>query len=417
MKLPLRILGMAVGGALLAACSGAPATEQGARKTVTVYWNNGHGYAAYQQVFDDFAKAHGVEVNLQKFAWPDLRTRLAADLAAGTVPDLVEEGWGGVKQFAVSGDVLSLQPFVDKDGAASGIPADWQPATVERNSHEGKLYGVQLHLTANLPVYNTDLLAAAGVTTFPTTWDELVEAAKKLTKDGQYGVALAPATDYATNWLLQNGVKYYDPQTKQVLAPADKAIEALQFLADLVHKHKVAPVPTATTDYTEPQKLFTAGRAAIIFTGPWDIKPIREAAPALKFAIAPALKHATQATYAAGASIFIPAKAKNPDLAWDLIKRLTALETERAATKEAAMLMPRKSWVRTPEVAADPVIKGFSAGLGYASDFSVDLRATGKAPELEEPFKKLYQSVLIQNVPAAEAYAEFQTAAKTVLGS
>ncbi|MFI6319815.1 ABC transporter substrate-binding protein [Nonomuraea sp. NPDC050556] len=403
----LRLSGLALGGTALSACSGAPAAEKAA---FTVYWNNGHNYAAYQQVFAEFGKAHGVEVNVQKFAWPDLKTRFTADLAAGTVPDLVEEGGGWVKQYAMSGDALSLQPYLE-----SGFLDDWQPETVERNSHNGQVFGVQLHLTANLPVYNTELLEAAGITRFPTTWDELVEAARKLTKDGVYGIALAPANDYASNWLLQNGVRYYDPATKEVLGPKDKAVEALQFLADLVHKHKVAPVPTATTDYTEPQKLFTAKRAAIIFTGPWDIKPIRTGAPDLKFAIAPALRRQVQATYAAGASLFVPAKAKNAALSWDLIKRLTALQTEQAATKEASMLMPRKSWGKLPEVQSDPVLKGFADGLGYARDFSVELRATGKAPQLEEPFKKLYQSVLIQNVPAAQAYEEFQATVKPIV--
>lgn len=406
----LKLGAATTGGLLLSACSGAPAAGPSDAKTFTVYWNNGHNYAAYQKVFEEFGKANGVTVNVQKFAWPDLKTRFTADLAAGNLPDLVEEGGGWVKQYALSGDALSLQPYIEP-----GFLEDWQPATVERNSHNGQVYGVQLHLTANLPVYNTAMLEAAGISEFPTTWAELLEAAKKLTKDGVYGIALAPATDYATNWLLQNGVSYYNPDTKEVLGPPDKAIEALQFLADLVHKHKVAPVPTATADYTEPQKLFVAKRAAIIFTGPWDLKPIREGAPDLKFAIAPALKQQVQATYAAGASVFVPAKAKHADLAWDLIKRLTALQTEQAATKEAAMLMPRKSWGQLPEVQADPVLKGFADGLGYASDWSVELRATGKAPQLEEPFKKLYQSVLIQNTPAAQAYEEFQQTVKPIV--
>lgn len=62
--------------------------------TFTVYWNAGHGYEAYQKVIDEFEKAHSVKVQLQKFQWPDMRTRILADFASGNVPDVCEEPGG-----------------------------------------------------------------------------------------------------------------------------------------------------------------------------------------------------------------------------------------------------------------------------------------------------------------------------------
>lgn len=413
----LRLAGLAGVAAAAAACAGAPkAPTTSGPKTFSVYWNAGHAYKAYDAVIAEFEKAHDVTVNLNKQQWPDLRTRLLADFASGNVPDVVEEPGGWVQEFAISGDARPLQEYVDNEGEEIDFPRDWQPGTVDRNSYEGKVYGVQLHYTCMLLLYNKAMLADAGVEP-PTRWENFLEAAKKLTKDGVHGVALNQDAGYGWPWLLQNGVKYYDPSSKQVLAPNEAAVEALQFQADLVHKHKVSPVPTPGTDYSGPQKLLSANRAAMILTGPWDLPPIAQTSPDLELGIAAPLRHKTQQTVSAGTSLFVPAKAKNPDLSWDFVKRITALEVERAATKEVGMLMPRRSWAEQPEVKKDERYKAFSQSFPLAVDTSAELRLTGKSGEIGELFKTLYQSVVMRNEPAAKAVPTFVEAAKKVLGA
>ncbi len=405
----------------LASCSGAPEDDastgesgSGGGGDFTVYWNAGHAYAAYEQVIAEFEEEHGVTVNLQKYQWPDLRTRLLSDFAAGTAPDVVEDnGW--TQEFAISGDALSLQEYVDADGAEMGFPDDWQPRTISRNSYEGEVYGIQLHLTCTMLLYNRAMLDAAGVEV-PTTWDDFLDAAIRLTGDGVHGTALNQDRSYSWPWLLQNGVKLYDTGSGELLLPNDKAVEALQFQADLVHKHGVAPVPTPGTDYSGPQKLLSAGRAAMILTGPWDLGPIHETSPDLDLGIAPALTHETQATVQAGTSIFIPAKAKNPDLSWDFIKRITALDVERAATEEVGMLMPRLSWAEEPVVQQNEELAAFAQGLDYAVDYAEELRLTGKNGEINEQFyEKLYQDVVMNNAPAEQAVETFLSEAGRVL--
>lgn len=414
----LRLLGLAGLAGTAAACAGAPkapTTSGEKQKTFSVYWNAGHAYKAYDKVIADFEKAHGVTVNLNKQQWPDLRTRLLADFASGQVPDVVEEPGGWVQEFAVSGDAQPLQSYVDKSGAKIGFPQDWQPGTVERNSYKGKVYGVQLHYTCTLLLYNKAMLADAGVEP-PTTWPEFLAAAKRLTADGVHGVALNQDAGYSWPWLLQNGVEYYNAKTGDLLPPHEAAVEALQFQADLVHKHKVSPVPTPGTDYSGPQKLLSANRAAMILTGPWDLQPIAQTSPDLELGIAAPLRHKTQATVSAGTSLFVPTKAKSPDLSWDFISRITALEVESAATKEVGMLMPRRSWAELAEVKDDERYKAFSQSFPFAVDQGAELRLTGKSGEVGELYKTLYQTVVMRNTPAKDAVATFVDAAKKVLG-
>ncbi|MGH8792009.1 MAG: ABC transporter substrate-binding protein [Stackebrandtia sp.] len=408
----MRLAGLAgLGGAAgsLAACAGAPGSDAD-DNAFTVYWNAGHAYQAYDKVIEEFEKEHGVTVNLQKFQWPDLRTRLLSDFQSGSVPDLVESSGGWVREFAVSKDALSLQSRVDADGAEMGFPDDWQPQSLELNTFEDETYGIQLHLTCTLLFYNKTMLADANVDV-PTTWDELLDAAKKLTSGDVHGIALNQDHSYSWPWMLQNGVAYYDAETKDFLTPHDAALEALQFQQDLVHKHKVSPTPTPGTDYSGPQKLLSANRAAMILTGPWDLAPIAESSPDLDVGIAPVLRGKEQATLQAGAGMFIPAKAKDPDMSWDFVKRITALEVELAATEEADMLMPRLSWAEEPEVQDNELFKPFADSFEYAVAHEADLALTGKSGDVGELYKTLYQGVVINADPPEEALQTFLDAA------
>ena len=116
----------------------------------------------------------------------------------------------------------------------------------------------------------------------------------------------------------------------------------------MIHKDKSAPPPVAGSDYEGPQRLFTAGRAAMIITGPWDVNAIRTGNPSLNWGVAPSLTREKQATFAGGVSLMIPKDAKHPDMAWELIQRLTAVDVEVETALQYGMTMPRKimgSWI------------------------------------------------------------------------
>lgn len=402
----------------LAGCGRAPksgGSGGGGSKTFTMYWNAGHAYETYNKVVDQFAKDHGVTVNWQKFQWPDLITKLQTDIKGGTVPDLVEiTGGDGMMPFAVTGDVLALDDHIAKDGKAMGYPHDWLTPSVTPWQRQGKTYGVQLHLTCNQLYYNKGMLSDAGIKP-PQTWDDFLAAAKELTGKGRYGVALNQDYSYSWPWFLQNGAQWYDPSSKDVLVPHAAALAAMQFQYELVHKYKVSPAPVPSTDYEGPQRLLSAKRAAMILTGPWDIEPIHKGSPDVDLGLALPLTHKTRATHLAGSGVFIPAKARNADLAWDLIKRLTKLDIELALTKEAGMTMPRKSWAAQPQVKNDETIGAVAAALKYGSDWGRTMAPTGKGPQVEDAYKTFYQSVVCKGTPPEKAMPAFLQTAKGTL--
>lgn len=401
----------------LGACARAPEPSGGGDGgTFTLYTSAGHVYPAYQKVVKEFEKAHGLKVNWQKYQWPDLQPKLLADLASGNVPDLVAQpGGSSAIPLAMTGDVLALDEHVAKDGEKIGYPDDWHDQAVDSWKHDGKVYGVQLHLTCNQLYYNKGMLADAGFDQPPSDWDELLDVARTLTKGKRYGLALNQDYSYGSCWLVQNGVRYYDAKTKSVLQPRKAAIDAMRFQRDLVHRYKVSPAPIPSADPAGPQKLLIAERAGMIFSGPWDIAPIKQGNPDLELAVAPPLKGQELSTYFAGMGVFIPKKSKKADLAWDLITRLTKLDVELEVTKFAQMSMPRKTWAEHPDVKADPLIAGMAKALPLAKDWQRELAPTGKGPEVNAEFKTFYQSVVIKDADPAKAVEDFAAAADRAL--
>lgn len=405
-------------GTLIAAATAALAAAPAQAETLTLYWNAGHAYDAYAEVIAGFeADNPGWTVSWEKFQWPDMRTKLVADFAAGNPPDLVAEPGGWVQEFGQQGLLTPLNDFIAADGEAMGYPEDWQDYAVSRNMLDDTYYGVQIHLTCATLLYNVDMLAEAGFDQPPATWEEFVEVAKATSGGGRFGFAPNPVTGYYWSWFLQNGVRYYDPETNTVGLDSPQAIEALQFLSDLINVHEAATRPVAGSDYEGPQKLFTANRAAMIITGPWDVTPIRTGNPELNWAVAPSLTHAEQATFAGGVSLMIPRDADHPEQAWDLLQRLVALDTELAVSSAAGMTMPRKSWAAHPDVKADEILGNFGQCLSYAHDITAELRLTGKHAQIDEMLLRALEEVVFNQEPAAEVLPRFAEEANAVLAS
>jgi multiple sugar transport system substrate-binding protein len=410
-------LGVTVLGAVGTGCSPAtPTSKKQDARTFTLYWNAGHGYQAYKTVIDQFGKDHDLQMNWQKFQWPDLTTKLTADFRSGNVPDLVEEVSAGTgTQYGLAGNVLALDEFATAD-QAFGFPGDFIDQAVVARQYEGKTYSIPFHLTVNgLLFYNKGMLSATGFDQPPATWDEFLEVAKATTKDKISGTALNSDPSYSGPFYSQQRVNFSDVAAQQFMMPADGARTALQYMQDLIYTHKVSPAPVATTDYSGPQKLFSAKRAAMFVSGPWDIGPVRQGSPDIDLGLAVPLTGAVQAASMAGSGLMIPTKAKDPKLSWDLITKLTAVKTELAATKEAGMSMPRKSWAADAAVAADPQLATVAKALAVVTKQDVALSASGKAAQITDLWKKAYQQMIIQHAPVEQTLADFRKQAGAAL--
>jgi multiple sugar transport system substrate-binding protein len=154
----------------------------------------------------------------------------------------------------------------------------WDPkSTLEYAKWDGKMYGIPFAYPAYLLYVRKDIFEKNRLDlpspTKPLSRDEFLELATKLTKpeEGLYGCEFKQLAHHAYwDWhtfFAQNGIYWLSEDLKKCLLNSEPAIDALQFLMDLVNKYKVAPKKIA--GWTDAFADFKAGKIAMFMHGTW----------------------------------------------------------------------------------------------------------------------------------------------------
>ncbi len=256
--------------------------------------------SAFQQKYPN------VRVSLSSADFNAYYTLLDTQVAAGDTPDVFMMSGAFFSHYAEKSVFRSLEPFIT---ASHFNLSDY--FTEEANSvWNGVTYGVPEEVDTVALAYNKTMFDNAGVA-YPNkdwTWNDFLSAAEKLTTDaqgnhpGDAGFDANHIVQYGFydpnssqenwgNWIESNGGSFLTPDLSKAAINSPQAVQALQFLYDLMYKYKVAPTPegvAALPGYTE--KLgnpFFTGRFAMIIAGnyslplfltvqkfQWDIAPL-----------------------------------------------------------------------------------------------------------------------------------------------
>lgn len=191
--------------------------------------------------------------------------QIVAMFIGGTAPDVVFS-WieivGTYRSF-----LADLTPLLKaKNYSQLGI------VEIPANTHwEGKQYGVNFAPATGGWLYNATMFEKAGVP-LPTdgwTWDDALDAMKKLTKpaEKQYGFWSRNYSEYGYLPLVEsNGGRHFaDNAYKKVALCEPNGTEAFQWWVDLIHKHKVSPEAgvAAGMKTAETSDLFSLGLVAM----------------------------------------------------------------------------------------------------------------------------------------------------------
>ena len=271
-------------GAALAACGGAgtqtPATT--AVSGTTEFWQWGTGYnEGFQTLVDEFNDTQsGVRVEFVPSAG-DYWNKLTAAIAGNVGPDVFlmntnARSWAAQKQTRELSDLVSRDKVTGKDHAAALKAFD------EWYRVDGKITGWPWDYSTIASVFNLAHLESAGLTSPAAlgrkwNWTSLLEHAKKLTRRGagpqdtRYGFIVITGDESGwLNFVYANGGSYFTPDLKRCALSAPPVVEAIEFLADLIRKHRVAPTADEikATERNTTQ-LFQQGLASMSTVGDW----------------------------------------------------------------------------------------------------------------------------------------------------
>jgi ABC-type glycerol-3-phosphate transport system substrate-binding protein len=211
-----------------------------------------------------YASAHPeVQITAKPLPAAEYPKQLLATIDTG-MPDLFVSADAQAPALIKRKAVLDLQSLLA--GRAVLKPDDFQPAALAAWQRDGALYGLPADAVPQVLFYNQDLFEANGVATPNSgwTWDDWLASAKRLTvsSGGQvtrYGTAVGPWS--AMVW--GNGGELVSADGTQTLLDSPDSAAGVQFAADMINVHKVAPLPKDAGG-PDPVQLFENQQVAMM---------------------------------------------------------------------------------------------------------------------------------------------------------
>ncbi len=181
-------------------------------------------------------------LNLKYQGEPFAQAYLVEWMESNEIDLLTVDQWSTIG-LGEEGILLPLDQFTGADGPA--LMQSFYPVVLEQY-RRGELYALPLDalplmLNYHPPYFREEPLPPDG----SWDWDDLVESAAKLTKRRDDGTVdrwgVIPHFNGLWWALWQNGAVAVDPDTQVCRLQEPAAVEALQFVHDLLHTHRVTP--------------------------------------------------------------------------------------------------------------------------------------------------------------------------------
>jgi multiple sugar transport system substrate-binding protein len=313
---------------------------------------------AYENVQPD------VNVNLIEASdRDDLIARLSTSFAAGTPPDLFLLNYRFYAQFAAR-DVL--EPIEDRvDDSDVFQQEDFYKEAMDAFRFNDTLTCLPQNISSLVVYYNKDMFQEAGVA-FPKEgwkWDDMVETAKKLTKDsdgdGQaevYGLGIEASLIRVAPFVWSNGGELVDDDEQPTHFTLDtpEAQVALERFLQLHVTDKVTP-SDEEVEAEDDETRFQNGRMAMVLSS-------RRATPTFRtiqkfdWDIAALPQHAEQAGILHSDAYCLTKASDNKDAAWSFMEY--ALGPEGApVVAESGRTVPSLKSVAESDAFLDPTAK------------------------------------------------------------
>jgi len=343
----------------------------------------GNTYAGIADAFNKSQSA--VFVDTQQVT-ADYNTQLLTQIAGGTPPDMFRYLQENIPIPALVAKKLgyAIDSFIarDKYDFTDFIPQAWA-----LNVWQGKTYGVPRDYGNQQIYYNVEMFKAAGLQPIPadwtdTTWtfDAYLDAAKKLlkTENGKttvWGCIVNRGWRPFASFVYSNGGAVVnvnaDGLATNVALNSPAGTSGLQFLQDLIFKHKVAPRPEVESQ-EGPLQLFSSGKVGMILDNPSGAGNYRKS---LKFTwdvgAIPVGQGGKRGSGGGGTAWAIAGPAKKPEQAWEFLKFLESPEQQKAAARAGVTTPSRKSVAHSDDFLQPSLAPQHSISFANAQEYVV----------------------------------------------
>ena len=247
-------------------------------KVILPFWFDASDEPATQAWWTKWVNAFNEQsatifVDMQAVPDDAQEAKLKAAQATGTAPQILYVNYATAISQADQGLYMPLDDLID--------PALWEDiydSVDEMSSAGGVHYLVPHHVEPySLLFYRKDMFEAAGLdpNAPPKSWAELKDYAKKLTKDGVFGIGIAGESDYGwTNWAWQAmlGKNLIDETWSKPLVQDQEFKDLIQLYKDLLD---AGSTPAQQLDAFWNVQPLAEGRLAMQLNGSWAIARLK----------------------------------------------------------------------------------------------------------------------------------------------
>ena len=317
----------------------------------------------FKKMAEDFEKTNpGTTIKIEEVNWDSLQQKLQTDIMGGANADLAIVGTRWLLDFVKDDVAEPLDGYMDAAFKDRFIGQMLAPGEIK-----DKVYGLPIAASARALYYNKDLLAKVGYPNGPNTWNDVIDASRKLKAIGIAGFGLQGKeieTDvyfYYALWSYGGDVVGKDGKAA---FNSPVGIKAATLYKTMIDEGLTEP---GVTGYNreDVQNLFKQGRVAMVISLPFLSKQIAKEAPNLKYGIDPIPMGTTHATYAVTDSIMMFKNSKAKKSAWKFLDYLFTKEPRVQFTSTEGFLPTTKAEATDPAF-NNPDTKAFIALLPSA---------------------------------------------------
>lgn len=329
-----------------------PGTKQGVKVSIV---NSAGG--AVQEIFvrelQRFERTHpGVSAEYVSTAGQNHLEKVTAALVAGTPHEVIRMSPNDTPGFVERGQIRAIDDLIKRDKYDM---TDFFEKCVAQYFWKGKLYALPRGFGNQNVYYNTAALSSAGVTQPPYDWnskewttDDFLQVATKLTRTGGsadvWGWNQGRDLRSWAPWVWNFGGDILSKDGSKCILDQQPAVDGLQFMQDLIYKHRVMPPPTTTLNNVTAMG---TGELAMALGNPAAMQNYRRV-QGLVFDVAPMPRKATRLTSGGGVAWHLAAFTPNLNEAWELQKFAASQEVQIEECKEGSTAPPRKSVLKSP---------------------------------------------------------------------
>jgi multiple sugar transport system substrate-binding protein len=410
-------LGCGPGGA------GAPAAPAARPVTLVYLGLESPGFLQRDAVRDFTRRYPHVTVDETYTAGGAHMEKVQAQAAAGTPADAYWQSTGWATTLGAGGVSAALDDRMKNDRDFDH--RDWAPApgVDTGNSFKGKVYGLIAGADPCVVYYNKAVFDRLG-RPYPTkgwSWDDYLTAVRALTRRSGGTVELWGASvdrSYWTiyPWVWQNGGSDYSQDASELVLHQAAALQALQWRADLIWRHAVAPKPGELEGSAVQH--FVDGRIATLYNHPLHIADLRKFPEFTSWDIVnpPQGRNTRDYNNIYAASYGMATEGKNQDAAWTLLKSFVSKEHQLAVWQFGGWPPSRRSAGQDP---AFLKAGGVPANAQAFADEMAHLRNLSMNPKWSQANgvvnNEILKAIFADGRPATEVVPELKPKVDAIL--